>query len=148
MGLLTAVNEMGVVVRCSYCVVGGHVARSGRHKYWDETGLLVLDGERRAWLGKEGVVFRKLEIEVLCCCCATTRLGFFRIQVGEGGKCDVECKMGLVREQEVFERVFEGIEGEVRAVLREAEGMEGFVGLGLEDLEKVAACFRWVEEEW
>lgn len=146
MGLLTAVNEVEVVVRCSYCVVGGHVAGSGRHKFFNESGLLVLDDERRAWLEKGEGVFRRLEIEVLCCCCATTGLGIFRIQVGEGAKCAVECKVGLVREQEVFERVFEGIEGKVRAVLREAEGREGFVGLGLEDLEKVAACFRWVEE--
>lgn len=115
------------------------------HKFYRDTGLLTLDGERRAWMQKQGVVFAKLEIVVWCCCCASTRIGTFRFRVREGGKCTLSSDVYPVRDPVGLDRVIVGIGERAWEVVLEARAREGFVGLSLGELERVAACFRWGE---
>lgn len=145
LGLLTSVNEISLTIRSTYCVTGRHVASSDWHRFYLDTGFLRLDAQRRAWLLAQGAVFRALEIRVLCCCCEETRIGYFRIRVLKGGKCERSSSVKEVRGSEGLERAFDGIGKAIEGVLSKAEARNGFVGLSVGDLEEIAGCFRWRE---
>ncbi|KAM0719112.1 hypothetical protein Q7P37_005017 [Cladosporium fusiforme] len=145
LGLLTSVNDIKLVVRCNYCVVGGHVAGDKPlHKFYHSTGLLALDAARRAWMQAQDVVFRSLEIEVLCCCCDRTSIGVIGIRVPDGsGEFLVSFEPHTVRDPQGLEMFFDGVRTSFGEVLREAEGRTGVLGLRFGDLERIVGCFRW-----
>lgn len=134
LGLALAGKRARIDVRSSFRVPPiAHFMRAmrpvGGRKLYAQAGEVAVSAERKAWAEREGLVFKDVEIGVLCYSCERVRVGTFLIRVREGG-CEVRGQNGWTRNSEELRRAF--------AVMEKAEARHGFVGSVFADSLKIA----------
>lgn len=76
MGSFTANNKVEFKLRSS-CLLREKALTGPGHLYFPNIGSLPLHYHQMKWMQKEDVVFRHIEIDVLCACCPDTKIGYF-----------------------------------------------------------------------
>jgi hypothetical protein len=146
-GLLTAVNDIDLIVRSNYVVLSRMGVPISNQYFHHDIGLLLLDRQRGEWIDKTNQVFRNIRVVVHCACYphrCKGAVGEFVISVVDGSY-SVKSQVWYWFKQPKLPKIFREIEADVREVLKKAEARVGFAGLKLSDLENLAKCFDWVE---
>jgi hypothetical protein len=146
-GLLTATNDIDLIVRSNYVVLSAMGVPISNKYFPNDIGLLLLDRQRAEWIDSKDMVFRNIGIVAHCACCPHTAKG----AVGEfiigilDGLYFVRSQVWYWMNQQKLPQIFKGIEDDVKEVLKKAEARIGFAGLKLGDLNNIAKCFDWSE---
>lgn len=142
LGLVVAGTRVRIDVRSSFCVPSAQEMRAavlaGR-QFYGPAGQLALGAERKAWIEREELVFKDLQIGLLCYCCKRALVGGFVIRVREGG-CEVRVEEGWTRNLEELQKATAVMAKGVRRVVAKVEARQGFVGFGYGDLLEIAEC--------
>lgn len=145
-GLPTTVNKVDMTIRSSYIV---HAKTTMPSMNTDDIGVLQINSVVRNWIASNGASFRNLKIIVNCACCTKNSLiGEFHIVLPQNSqRYVVSAEMHPSRNDQRLSVLFGGIQREIERVLGEAAAKNGRLEMELSDLEAVAACFRWTEEQ-
>lgn len=135
-----------MAVRSSHVVHAKAVMPS---MYSDDIGKLQINSIVRNWIASNGVSFRNLKIIVNCACCTKNSLiGEFHIVLPQNSpRYVVSAEIHPSRNDQRLSVLFGGIQREIERVLGGAAARNGRLEMELSDLEAVAACFRWTEEQ-
>lgn len=76
MSSFTANNKVEFKLR-STCLLREKALAGPGHHYFPNIGSLPLQYPQMKWMQQEDVVFRHIEIDVLCACCPDTKIGYF-----------------------------------------------------------------------
>jgi hypothetical protein len=150
LGLVTAVNDMGFTVRCTYYTATQGPVTSA-HQRFRETGKIILDTRRQKWFEQSQVIFRSIKIRVICICCVDRCIGMIHIDIIDG---QIKCGISEVPvpHQCSLTWTFAQILGRLRTLLKDiqeisevstSQGRSNLSKFKYGDLEEIDRCFRF-----